>query len=125
MHPIRTWAVASAIAASNVQASKTSPVGSSPSVAKWSMFQTESNPASSAIRQTLRYSSIGARCVSLSPYRTTGVSHVDQPHLLLRPAALVAGRTVGGVGTVTAAVPRSLADDLRARSDDELAALLR
>jgi len=70
MQPMRTRVVASAMAASIVQASKTSSSGSPPIPAKWSKSQQWSKPASSAIRQTARSSSAVVPCPeSLSPTR--------------------------------------------------------
>ena len=57
MQPIRTRAVASAIAPSIVHPSKTSSSGSPPIAAKWSKFQKWSKPPASATRQTARSSS--------------------------------------------------------------------
>ncbi|MFW5899399.1 MAG: DNA-binding protein, partial [Jiangellaceae bacterium] len=53
------------------------------------------------------------------------VSHTARGRRGAEAGNTVLGRTVGGMGTVTATAARSLADDLRARSDEELAALLR
>jgi len=71
MQPIRTRFVASAMAPSNVQPSKTSPrLPCAPIEAKWSKFQQWSNPASSTTRQTARSSSTVVSCgASFSPIR--------------------------------------------------------
>src|SRR6266508_1960074 len=70
MRPMRTRFVASAIAASIAQPSKTIRVGSAPSETRWSKPHSPSNPASSAIRHTSRWTSIGWTCgESFSPMR--------------------------------------------------------
>ncbi len=67
MQPIRVLEVATAIPASSVQASKIGPSSRGPRVAKWSMHQKWSNPASSATRHTARSWSMVAFWLSLSP----------------------------------------------------------
>ncbi len=67
MHPILVREVATAIPASSVHASKIGPSSRAPRVAKWSMHQQWSNPASSATRQTPRNWSMVAFWLSLSP----------------------------------------------------------
>jgi hypothetical protein len=62
MQPIRTRFVASAIAASSVHASKTSPLRTGPIGAKWSNTQQPSNPASSATRHCRRRTSTVVNC---------------------------------------------------------------
>src|SRR4029450_9111693 len=58
MSPIRTHVVASAMADSRVIPSNTSPAGSAKIGAKWSNAHRWSNPASSAMRHTVRRSAI-------------------------------------------------------------------
>jgi hypothetical protein len=59
-HPIRVRVVSCAIAASIVQVSKIGPSSRAPSVAKWSITQQLSKPASSARRQRSRSCSMVA-----------------------------------------------------------------
>jgi len=54
MHPIRTRFVATAMAACIAQPSKIGSFGLSPRLAMWSITQTWSKPASSAVRHTFR-----------------------------------------------------------------------
>ena len=65
--PTRVREVVAAIAASSAHASTMGPSSRPPSVAKWSMHQQWSKPASSAIRHTARYCSIVAFWLSLRP----------------------------------------------------------
>src|SRR5262249_40207631 len=67
--------VATAIPASSAQASKIGPSSRVPRVARWSMHQQWSNPASSATRHTPRSWSIVAFWLSLSPYRMIAMVH--------------------------------------------------
>ena len=68
--PTRVREVVAAIAASSAHASTMGPSSRPPSVAKWSMHQQWSKPASSAIRHTARYCSIVAFWLSLRPQRS-------------------------------------------------------